>query len=337
MFMILLCFMRMFFKVNTFFFKCITFNCKLKKYFFLAAFFLPLFLIGQEELSQKKSTVFFGKASYYDAYFNGRKTANGEIFSHKLLTAAHPSWPFNTKVRVTNLSNSKSIVVRINDRGPFIKGRHIDVSEQGARVLGFIKSGVVDVKMEIISWGKTTDPVIIASNSSKQKSKRLSEPQTNKEISVSPVVLPTFDSGVVINNKVPKLEQIAKIQKPKTQKLAPIKQIKSKPKKEIHPSSIMCSNNDSLSGWCVQVGSYGSKMNADRTLNFCIESTQEWACIQEIYRNEVRIYRVVCGKNIDSKNASEIKQKLSKKYPDAFITNYSVLLNNKTVTPTLDH
>lgn len=332
--MFLLSFMRMFFKVNTFFLKCITFNCKLKKYFFLAPFLLPLFLFGQEESSQKKSAVFFGKASYYDAYFNGRKTANGEIFSHKLLTAAHPSWPFNTKVRVTNLSNSKSIIVRINDRGPFVKGRQIDVSEQGARVLGFIKSGVVDVKMEIISWGKTTDPVIVASNSSKQKSKRLSEPQTNKEISGSPVISTILDSGIVAKKEAPKLGVKSKIQNPKIPKLAPLKEIKTKPQKELRSSSLICSNNDSLSGWCVQVGSYGSKMNAERTLNYCIESTQEWACIQEIYRNEVLIYRVVCGKNMDSKKAAEIKQKLSKIYPDAFITNYSVLLNNKTIKPT---
>lgn len=89
-----------------------------------------------------------GKASYYGARHHGRKTASGEAFNKNALTAAHPSFPFGTQVRVTNLTNQQSIVVRINDRGPYAKGRIIDLSEQAAREINMIRAGVAKVKVE---------------------------------------------------------------------------------------------------------------------------------------------------------------------------------------------
>jgi len=89
-------------------------------------------------------------ASYYADKYHGRKTSNGEVFNMYDLTAAHKSLPFNTKVKVTNLSNGKSVVVRINDRGPFVKGREIDLSKAAAVKIGMIKSGTAKVSLEII-------------------------------------------------------------------------------------------------------------------------------------------------------------------------------------------
>jgi rare lipoprotein A len=97
-----------------------------------------------------------GKASYYADKFNGRKTANGEIFSNKEFTAAHRSLPFNTKVKVTNLDNGKTTIVRINDRGPFVKGRIIDVSRAAAIELNMLVAGVARVEIEVIK--QETDP-----------------------------------------------------------------------------------------------------------------------------------------------------------------------------------
>jgi rare lipoprotein A len=94
-----------------------------------------------------------GKASYYSDEFHGRKTANGETFNMNKLTAAHPSLPFGTWVRVTNLRNGKDVVVRINDRGPFVKGRIIDLSVHAATELGIIQSGTVKVKLEALGSG----------------------------------------------------------------------------------------------------------------------------------------------------------------------------------------
>ncbi len=92
-----------------------------------------------------------GLASYYGSKFDGRKTASGEIFSNSRLTAAHPSLPFGTRVKVTCLANNRSVVVRINDRGPFAsKKRIIDLSQSAARELGIIKKGVARVSIEIV-------------------------------------------------------------------------------------------------------------------------------------------------------------------------------------------
>ena len=96
-------------------------------------------------------------ASYYADKFHGRKTANGEIFDMYALTAAHKSLPFNTMVKVTNLDNGKSVVVRINDRGPFVAGREIDVSKAAASKLGMLSEGVARVSLQIL--GEKENPV----------------------------------------------------------------------------------------------------------------------------------------------------------------------------------
>ena len=93
---------------------------------------------------------FVGEASYYGPKFHGKKTANGEIFDMYKKSAAHKTLPFNTRVRVTNLRNNKSVVVRINNRGPYIKGRIIDLSLAAARQIQMTKAGVVPVKVEVL-------------------------------------------------------------------------------------------------------------------------------------------------------------------------------------------
>ena len=95
-----------------------------------------------------------GKATWYGPGLNGNKTASGEIFDMYGMTAAHKKLPFGTIVVVTNEKNGKSVVVRINDRGPFVSGRIIDLSYGAAYLIGMIKDGVVPVKVEIISMGK---------------------------------------------------------------------------------------------------------------------------------------------------------------------------------------
>lgn len=92
-----------------------------------------------------------GMASWYGGRWIGRKTANGERYQHDDLTAAHRTLPFGTFVRVTNLRNKKSTVVRINNRGPYTKGRIIDLSKRAATSLGFIQSGVARVQLEVLS------------------------------------------------------------------------------------------------------------------------------------------------------------------------------------------
>ena len=94
-----------------------------------------------------------GKASFYADKFEGSPTASGEKYKHNKLTAAHRSLPFGTKVRVTNVANNESVEVVINDRGPFVENRVIDLSKSAAEKLGFVNQGLADVKVEVIDAG----------------------------------------------------------------------------------------------------------------------------------------------------------------------------------------
>lgn len=92
-----------------------------------------------------------GYASWYGPNFHGKQTANGERFNQNAMTAAHPTLPFGTRVRVTNLENGRRVIVRINDRGPFKdKSRIIDLSRAAAERLDFIRQGLTRVRLEVI-------------------------------------------------------------------------------------------------------------------------------------------------------------------------------------------
>lgn len=125
--------------------------------FFIGCFILPNQVISQNKnsdstiKSKKAKKVFYGQASYYSNKFNGRKTANGEIFSQKKLTAACNVLPLGTWIKVTNLRNGRAVIVKTNDRiHPKMK-RIVDLSKAAAQQLGYINRGLTRVKVEIIS------------------------------------------------------------------------------------------------------------------------------------------------------------------------------------------
>ena len=91
-----------------------------------------------------------GFASWYGRRYHGRRTASGEIFDMNSATAAHPTLPFGTRVHVTNLENGRSVVLRINDRGPFVRRRIIDVSRRAAQVLGLFQKGTERVRVQLV-------------------------------------------------------------------------------------------------------------------------------------------------------------------------------------------
>ena len=104
---------------------------------------------GNEDLASP-GHVQTGKASYYAKRFQSRKTASGELYDRAKLTAAHRTLPFGTRVRVTNLANARSVIVIVNDRGPFAKRRVIDLSGAAFASIAALDAGVVDVKLEVI-------------------------------------------------------------------------------------------------------------------------------------------------------------------------------------------
>ena len=107
-------------------------------------------LSAKEKNIQKQTHATVGIASYYGAKFQGRRTASGEVFNTIEMTAAHRTLPFGTQLRVTNLRNGKSVVVRVNDRGPHIRGRIIDLSKAAAKKIGITRTGIARVKLEVL-------------------------------------------------------------------------------------------------------------------------------------------------------------------------------------------
>ena len=138
---------------------------KYMKYLVLPVLAACITLAAPEKISRQKicfSDPFWtlgevGRASWYGDPFHGRVTANGEIYNMYELTAAHRALPFGTQIRVTNIRNARSVVLRVNDRGPYISGRFLDVSYGAATALNFVGSGVVPVKAEVVRFPEKYD------------------------------------------------------------------------------------------------------------------------------------------------------------------------------------
>ncbi len=116
------------------------------KKLFLTLAFIALFVSVDAQVQT-------GKASFYADKFEGIPTASGEKYRHKKLTAAHKTLPFGTRIKVTNLANNKSVEVIVNDRGPYVEGRVVDVSRAAAEDLGFVNQGLADVSIEVVDAG----------------------------------------------------------------------------------------------------------------------------------------------------------------------------------------
>jgi len=109
-----------------------------------------LLLLSTSACAKPKKNIETGKGSWYGKKFQGRLTASGEPFNMYDLTAAHKTLPFNTMVEVTNLRNNRKVIVRINDRGPYAKGRIIDLSYLAAKKLGYANKGVAKLKLRVL-------------------------------------------------------------------------------------------------------------------------------------------------------------------------------------------
>lgn len=117
----------------------------------LVCLFLIAALNAQSQDHDAEGHLIQGKASYYAKKFQGRKTASGELFNNRDLTGAHRTLPFNSYVNVVNKINGRNVIVRINDRGPFVRSRVIDLSESAARKIGGYHRGLVPVHLEVLN------------------------------------------------------------------------------------------------------------------------------------------------------------------------------------------
>ncbi|MCK6616973.1 MAG: septal ring lytic transglycosylase RlpA family protein [Cyclobacteriaceae bacterium] len=227
----------------------------MKKLFFSLCFFLSTALL----LAQVQT----GKASYYADKFEGQPTASGEKYRHNKLTAAHKTLPFGTKVRVTNLATNNSVEVTINDRGPYVEDRIIDLSKSAAEKLGFITQGLAEVKIEVIDPGdgKTSDPVRVIGN-----------------VSVDEKEFYNFEIS------------------------------RARP-----------------SGFGVQVGTYQELVNLMRLTDNLKKSYQKKVTVQVKIINGIKYYSLILGQFPSREKAETFREELRKKFPDAFIVEYTRL------------
>lgn len=222
-----------------------------------------------------------GKASFYANKFEGRQTASGEIYSHHKMTAAHRKLPFGTKVKVTNLTNNKSVIVEVNDRGPFIRGRIIDLSRSAAKKLDFIGLGVADVTMQVLDSSAIVSDGHI--NDSDEETPQTPPQDKNTPVTSSP------------NNeaKVDKFEG-----------------------KEFYKLTVEKLNPDFFG---VQIGSFQELANLIRLADNLKLSYNKDVTVQVKAFNEVKVYTLILGEFKNRLAAERFRDKIDKKYPDAFI------------------
>lgn len=130
-------------------------NMRIPKLHYVFSFILILFTcLSESGYAQEKGKIQKGSATWYGSKYHGRKTTSGEVYNKNQMTAAHPTLPFGTKVKVTNTASNKSVIVRINDRGPFGKKGHIiDLSEAAARKIDLHHNGYGKVTVQVLPAG----------------------------------------------------------------------------------------------------------------------------------------------------------------------------------------
>lgn len=227
-----------------------------------------------------------GKASFYADKFEGRETASGEIYNHNKATAAHRKLPFNTKVKVTNLNNNRSTIVRINDRGPFIRGRIIDLSQSVADELGALESGIIEVTIEVLGKDNDLNQVEIQ----KEKAKR---PEEKNDRKVTKVAQPE-NVNDQLQNKSSQAPVIKELYKLEIEKVEP-------------------------DFYGVQIGSFRENANLLRLADNLKLSYDETAIIQIKELNDSKIYTLILGQFKNRDSADKFLSKIDKKYPDAFV------------------
>jgi rare lipoprotein A len=256
-----------------------------------------------------------GKASFYADRFEGRVTASGERYTHQKATCAHLSLPFGSLVRVTNIANGSSIVVRVNDRGPFVANRIIDLSQSAAEKLGFLGQGLADVRVELLDEkGEVLLPQapIVQAPSATQNQQSMSEAST-KDLEPKTSSQKPQSSLVIPRNEKPSLTPAA------TPSSAPQVNPNASPltENELYEMKI---NRTPPNGFTIQIGSYRELVNLLRIADDLRVSLKKEVMVQvATTASGDKIYRLMVGHFSARREAENFREKASKLYPDCFI------------------
>jgi rare lipoprotein A len=248
-----------------------------------------------------------GKASFYADRFEGRTTASGERYSHSRSTCAHLTLPFGTLVRVTNLENNLTVVVRVNDRGPFVPNRIIDLSKSAAEKLDFINAGVADVRIEVVD--ETSDWAT-------------SEPQKPSAPKPAEKPKPVQEQPVAVSKPSPQkpAEPAPAVSAPKPS--APVATAPAQaPSAEVELYDLSISKI-SATGFAIQIGSYKELANLLRIANDLKSTYQKEVRVQVSTVKGERIYRLMVGQFKTRAEADAFRAKVAQNFPDCFIVEF---------------
>jgi rare lipoprotein A len=242
-----------------------------------------------------------GLASYYDDSFHGRKTASGEKYDKNQLTAAHKTLPFGTKVKIKNPANGKSVTVVVNDRGPYIKGRVIELSKKAAQQIDLVKVSVAPVEITVIS-GPDNKPAVAAKQTNKQP------PPKTVQNQPKPVVKPS-------SKKAPKKDNfIVDAKDMKTGGLYKMQVLKLEPK-----------------GFGVQVAGYSDYQSVVQQLAVFQKNWFKGATVFVDKLNDKPYYKIILGPMNTKEEAVSYCNSLKEKYnlKDAFVVDIETLATKK--------
>lgn len=259
------------------------------RFVFISLFFLVT--VANSMLAQSFESA--GKASFYANKFEGKTTASGETYRHELLTAAHRTLPFGTLVKVTNISNGKTVVVRINDRGPFIEERIIDVSKSAATTLDFVNIGITEVTLEIVT------EEVQSQESSVDTTNNINPVVENEKITDVP------DAPIETTTPSEAIQP--------AQKSAPVPLI-STAYYQIKAEKI------APKGFGLQIASYQESGNLLERASVVESELQQKVTIQVVNSNGNRVYRLIVGEFDTRAKAEYFKDSIKNSYQGFVVT-----------------
>lgn len=281
---------------------------------------IPVFLLTLNLNTLSAQEEEFGLASFYSDDFHGRKTAYGDYYDKDKLTAAHKKYAYGTKIKVTRLDNNKSVVVTVTDKGPYIKGRVVDLSRRAAESIGLVADGVAQVKVELAGRSTTKPPEEVVAARPAETSKPTtynndSEPTTPKPREVA-----------VIKNDPPAAgtTETEKTTTPAA-KPAPAKETRTAAPSEIKFKLVQQDYNQyglykivlqkpEQKGFGVQVASMSSYENVLKQVADLQAKWFENILISAEKGGQDPVYKVILGPFIDEKTAETYQKSLNKKY-----------------------
>ena len=265
----------------------------------------------------------YGVASYYGDYFHGRPTASGEKYNQFALTAAHKTLPLGTIVKVTNAQNNKSVYVKVNDRGPFVKGRIIDLSTKAAELLGYRNKGTCYVKIEIVKPDQIPDNLLAASKDiAKENGVGTNDSTTMNDTLSNMKTIATVNKETVTNSNT----KNATTSNSPTNIPQPAIEIKEANQYGIKNKSayfvITNLDKNKLGFYGLQLGVFSDPAVIFPMIADLESLYHENVAIQQAEVDGKIVYKLLVGKFQNRAYADALKLVVSQKYKDAFVVKY---------------